>query len=157
MVDKAHNAGMGDLGLAMQVALLGVSTGPAIEDISSEEDISDVEWEGCMRDLNTQRRLHRQKAYKETALVVVPSPLSGSPESESQHVIRSLASTISPTFSPPSSSDHFVAHHHHHRPAIVKKSQPPVTTRGSRGLITPTVMSTVTVGNPVKSTKSTRK
>ena len=157
MVDKAHNAGMGDLGLAMQVAPLGVSAGPAIEDINSEEDISDVEWEGWMRDLSTQRRLHRQNAHKETAPVVVSSPLSSSSESESQYVIRSLASTISPTFSPSSSSDHFVAHHHHHRPAIVKKSQPLVTTRGSRRLITPTVMSTVTVGNPVKSTKSTRK
>ena len=157
MVDKAHNAGMGDLGLAMQVASLGVSAGPAIEDINSEEDISDVEWEGWMRDLSTQRRLHRQNAHKETAPAVVSSPLSSSSESESQYVIRSLASTISPTFSPSSSSDHFVAHHHHHRPAIVKKSQPPVTTRGSRGLITPTVTSTVTVGNPVKSTKSTRK
>ena len=157
MVDKAHNAGMSDLGLAMQVAPLGVSAGPAIEDINSEEDISDVEWEGWMRDLSTQRRLHRQNAHKETAPAVVSSPLSSSSESESQYVIRSLASTISHTFSPSSSSDHFVAHHHHHRPAIVKKSQPPVTTRGSRRLITPTVMSTVTVGNPVKSTKSTRK
>jgi len=163
MVDKAHNAGMGDLGLAMQVTLLGVSAGPAIEDISSEEDISEVEWEGWMRDLSRQRRLHQQKAHKETAPTVVSSPLSSSPESESQHVIRSLASTISPTTSPSPSSDHFVTHHHHHhRPAIVKKSQLPVTARGgswgnSRGLITPTITSTVTVGNPVKSTKSTRK
>ena len=162
MVDKAHYAGMGDLGLAMQVALLGVSAGPAIEDISSEEDISDVEWEGWMRDLSRQRRLHRQKAHKETAPAVVSSPLSSSPESESQYVVRSLVSTISPTFSPSSSSDHFVTHHHHHLPAIVKKSQPPVTASGgswgnSRGLITPTITSTVTVGNPVKSTKSTRK
>ena len=108
MVDKAHNAGTGDLGLAMQVVLLGVNASPAIEDISSEED--EVEWERWMRDLSRQPRLHRQKAHKETAPAVVSSPLSSSSESESQYVIRSLASTISPTSSPSPSSDHFVTH-----------------------------------------------
>ena len=110
MVDKAHNAGTGDLGLAMQVVLLGVNASAAIEDISSEEDVSEVEWERWMRDLSRQPRLHRQKAHKETAPAVVSSPLSSSSESESQYVIRSLASTISPTSSPSPSSDHFVTH-----------------------------------------------
>ena len=161
MVDRAHNAGMGDLGLAMQVALRGVSVGTPDEDISSAEDISDVEWEGWMRDLSRQRRICLQAAHKESAPGDMSSPLSSSPESDPHHVIRSLASTISPAFSSASSYDHFTTDYNH-RPTIVKRSQPSAATGdgswgNSRGFIAPTITSTVTVGNPVKSEKNTRK
>lgn len=162
MVDKAHKAGMGDLGLAMQVALRGVNTGTVGDGANSEDDISDVEWEGWMRDLSRQRKVHRKsQAQKESMDAIVSSPLSSSPESDSHYVIRSLASTLSPSFSSTSSSDQYGSHHHY-RSTVIKRPQSPVgPTDGSqvasRKIMTNTITSTVTVGSSAKVTKNTRK
>ena len=92
MVDKAHKAGMEDLGLAMQVALCGGNASPENNSSGSEDDVSDAEWEGWMRDLSRQRRVHRQKqAQKESTTAPasgsLSSPLSSSPESDSHYFI----------------------------------------------------------------------
>lgn len=85
--------------------------GNASAENNSSNCEDDIEWEGWMRDLFRHRRVHRQNQAQNESTTApasssLSSPLSSSPESDSHHVIRSLASTLAPALSSTSFSDH---------------------------------------------------
>lgn len=165
---------MGDVGLAMDWVLRGDSsiTWPSTEarrpstdaEMSDaeggDEELSDVEWRGWMRDLERQARSRQyldagQRRRRVASCGVMPSSsISSSPDSEPNFVIPFASTFTSPSKSL-SSADR-LASNQDHRHAFAQRPRSPLSAEDvstmslvpplHAGRITTTITSTVSVG-----------
>lgn len=171
---------MGDVGLAMDWVLRGDSSimWPTIggrrnstdtkmsDEEGGDEELSDVEWRGWMRDLERQARSRQyldpsQRRRRVASCGISSSPVPSSPDSD-PHFLFPFASTFTSPSKSSSSADR-LASNQDHRHAFAQRPRSPLSADDLSamslmpplhgGRITTTITSTVSVGTNPASTR----